>query len=320
MRRLYITLSKLYPRNTVKDMRETLKYAGLKAEAEVWLGESLLIALFVATTILFLARYGNPLLFIMLSGLAFTVYMAGALSIPYFIAEKRAEVVEENLPSVLQLMGSNVRAGMTPFQAMKYSARKEFGLLKDEIDRATTKALGTTSFSAALRDISGNVRLPALERAIKLFVRSIESGGHLAKILEETARDINENLMLRKELLSSTRTYTLLIILTVMLGAPVLLNISIHFTERLNTMRSSFSTDDAAEFGLGFMVGESFSTDFLVNVSTVIIVVTAFIASLLIGVIVRGREKYGLKYAFVMVPVSLIIFYGVRYLVKGVLG
>jgi pilus assembly protein TadC len=316
MRRLYITLSKLYPRKAVEYMRRMLKYAGIGIEAEVWLGESLLLALVVAAVMLFLARYGDPMLFTILAAAAFVIYLVGAYSIPYFIAEKRAETVEECLPSALQLMSSNIRAGMTPFQSMKFSARDEFGLLKDEIDRATTRALGTGSFSDALRDISRNIELPVLERSIKLFARSIESGGHLAKILEETARDINDNIILRRELLSSTRTYTILILLTVMLGAPVLLNISIHFTERLNTMRSSFSTEAAGEFGLGLVIGESFSTEFLMNVSTVIIVFTSFIASLLIGVIVGGREKYGLKYAFIIVPVTLTLFYLIRHAVK----
>ncbi|MFH1055376.1 MAG: type II secretion system F family protein [Candidatus Altiarchaeota archaeon] len=320
MRRVFISLSRLFPRKTVESMREMIKYSGLKVDAEVWLGQSLFFAIVVAAVMFSLGRYGNQLIFTTLSALAFLIYLIGANSIPFFIAEKRAETVEECLPSALQLMSSNIRAGMTPFQAMKLSARDEFGLLKDEIDRATTRALGTESFSEALRDISRSIKLPALERSIKLFVRAIESGGHLARILEDTARDISDNIMLRKELLSSTRTYTVLILVTIMVGAPVLFNISIHFTERLNAMKSAFDTQKAEEMGLGLMVSESFSPEFLVNVSVVTITVTSFIASMLIGVIVKGEEKYGLKYAFMMVPLTLTIFYVVRYGVQHLLS
>jgi len=34
------------------------------------------------------------------------------------------------------------------------------------------------------------------------------------------------------------------------------------------------------------------------------------------GVIVEGKEKYGLKYAFFLVPLSLVVFYLMRYGIK----
>jgi len=199
---------------------------------------------------------------------------------------------------------------------MKISAREEFGVLKEELDKATTKALGTESFSSALMEINQNIRLPVLERSIKLFIRSIESGGYLAKILEETARDINENLMLRRQLISSTRTYTILILLTIVVGMPVLMNVSIHFTERMNELKSNFNISDVNNMGIGLFMAETFSIEFLMNVSTLIIVGTSFIASLLIGVINKGKEKYGLKYAIIIVPITLIVFYAIRYYIK----
>lgn len=320
MRRIYITLSKVFPEKTVAETRTMLRYAGINVEAGVWLGESLALALVVFAAVVMVGHFGNQLLFVGLAFLASMIYLIGAVYIPFFIAEKRAQTVEESLPSALQLMSSNIRAGMTPFQAMKISARDEFGLLKDEIDTATTKALGTESFSDALRDICSRINLPALERSIKLFVRAIESGGHLARTLEDSGRDISDNIMLRKELLSNTRTYTVLILVTVIVGAPVLFNISIHFTERLNAMRSSFNTQTVSDMGMGLLVNETFSPDFLISMSTVTILITSLIASLLIGVIVNGEEKYGLKYAFVIVPASIIVFYLLRILVENLLN
>jgi archaeal flagellar protein FlaJ len=320
MRRIYITLSKAFPQKTRRETKDMLRYAGMDVDAEVWLGESLALGFIVALVVFLVGRLGNQLFFAGLSIIAFVIYLVAAAYIPFFIAEKRAQTVEESLPSALQLMSSNIRAGMTPFQAMKISAREEFGLLKDEIDTATTKALGSESFSDALKNICTRVKLPALERSIKLFVRSIESGGHLARTLEESGRDISDNIMLRKELLANTRTYTVLILATVIIGAPVLFNISIHFTERLNTMRSSFNSETVTNMGMGLLVNETFTPDFLVSMSTVTILVTALIASLLVGVIVNGEEKYGLKYAFVIVPASIVVFYLIRLAVVRLLS
>ncbi|MFH1403726.1 MAG: type II secretion system F family protein [Candidatus Altiarchaeota archaeon] len=316
IRRFYILLSKVFPKKTVEGMQDMIRCAGLDVEARVWLGNSLLMGTLVLAATVYIGRYGDQMMFNILGVCMFIVYMVAAYNIPFFIAEKRAEAVEEALPSALQLMSSNVRAGMTPYQAMKVSARDEFGVLSEELEKATTKALGTYSFSDALMEIKENISLPVLERSIKLFIRSIESGGHLAKMLEETARDMNENIMLRRQLVSSTKTYTILILLTIIVGMPVLMNVSIHFTERMEQMKSNFNPSNLDEVGLGVLMSEAFSIDFLMNISTVIIVFTSIIASLLIGVIIKGEEKYGLKYAFFIVPATLMVFYGIRQMVK----
>ena len=198
LRRISITASKVFPGKYKKNIGESLRYAGIDLEPAVWLGESLILGLFVSLVIAFLSEFGNPLLFYILAGVAFIVYLIGSYTIPYFIAMNRADSVENCLPSAIQLMASNVRAGMTPFQAMKFSARDEFGLLKDEMDRATTKALGTGSFPGALLKMTERIKLPSLERAVKLFSRCIESGGPLARVMEEIALDIIETLALNK--------------------------------------------------------------------------------------------------------------------------
>ena len=57
---------------------------------------------------------------------------------------------------------------------------------------------------------------------------------------------------------------------------------------------------------------QPFLLDMLLSVSislSIIILITSFIACLLVGVIIEGKERYGLKYAFFIVPLSLIIFY-----------
>ena len=90
----------------------------------------------------------------------------------YFKVADRTKRVEDSLPDALHLIAANLRAGMTPFQAMKVSARKEFGPLKEEIEYATTKALGTESFSKALLNMNNRIKSSILERSMKLFTTS----------------------------------------------------------------------------------------------------------------------------------------------------
>lgn len=317
--RVFITASKAFPKRYKLEVEKNLVYAGMKMPVEIWLGQSLFIGLFVFAVILMLADFGNPVLFYSLAIISFVVYQIGSYSIPYFQAVNRANAVDAMLPDMLRLMATDIRAGMTPFQAIKVSARDEFGILKDELDNATAKSLGTGSFSDAMLATTKKVNSYALNRAVKLFVRSIEGGGQLANVLDETARDISENLSLKKELLSATRTYTMLILASVLVGTPLLLTISIHFTEQVNEMRETLNLSDVENFDLGMLLDTGFDPQVLEYISAFTVAVTTFIACLLIGVIIEGKEKYGIKYAFFLVPFSLMLFFTLRIVSKTLL-
>ncbi|MFH0860383.1 MAG: type II secretion system F family protein [Candidatus Altiarchaeota archaeon] len=319
LNRIFITASKVYPKGYRNGVRKNLGYAGIETPVEIWLGQSLFIGFFVLIAISALARFGNPVLFYTLAFLSFMIYQVGSYSIPYFQAMNRSNAVDEMLPDLLRLMATDIRAGMTPFQAIKVSARDEFGILKHELDRASAKSLGIGSFNEALLEMCDRLNSYALNRAMRLFIRSMEGGGQLANVLDETARDISENLSLKKELLSATRTYTILILVSVLIGTPLLLTISIHFTERVNEMRESLNVSDMENFDLGMLLNMGFDPAVLENISAITILVTTLIACMLFGVIVEGKEKYGLKYAFFLVPLSLILFYAFRLASKIIL-
>ena len=48
--------------------------------------------------------------------------------------------------------------------------------------------------------------------------------------------------------------------------------------------------------------------------------ITSLLASMLMGVIAEGKEKYGLKYAPLVITGSLIVFVISQYIISGFLG
>ncbi|MEE9525829.1 MAG: type II secretion system F family protein, partial [Candidatus Woesearchaeota archaeon] len=207
-----------------------------------------------------------------------------------------------------------------PFQAMKLAARDEFGPLKEEIEYATTKALGTESFSEALLSMAKRIKSPILDRAMKLFSASMKSGGHLAQLLEDLANDIAETRALKKELITNTKMYSMLIMFMVVIGAPLLLAVSIHFIKIISGMQATTGAAEAG-FGMAALIGTiSLTPGFLTKLSVVILFITSLLASMLMGVIAEGKEKYGLKYAPLVITGSLIVFVISQYIISGFLG
>lgn len=308
---VYESVIGIFPDKYVKEFRQMLIYSDDRRGISEWLGKSLLasvIAAILGVLICFyfdiniFAALGGALLLIIL--IQFLVYIT-----LYFKVENRTAMIEKALPDALQLIASSLQAGMTPYKAIKVSARKEFGPLTEELNKATAHALGTKDFAKELIKIGDRVDSPTLRRTLRLITRSMHSGGHLATLLEDLSEDIAETRSLKNEMVTNTKTYTMFIMFTIIVGAPLLLSISIHFVTMVQNMQgqTSLSTD---EFGLGFLTGEmDITPGFLTNMSIIVLFFTSLLASMLTGVITKGEMKAGLRYAPFVIVASIALFF-----------
>ena len=255
-------------------------------------------------------------LHVIIGAVIFILIQLAVYMLVYFRMVRRTERVERYLPDVLQLVAANVRAGMTPFQALKFAARDEFGDIKDEIEYATTKALGTGSFSVALRRMRERIKSKILERVIQLFVSSMKSGAHLAKVLEDIAQDISETRSLKRELVTNTKTYSMFILFTVLLGTPFMLSISNKFLGIISEMQAK-SAGKGTGFGMGFLMGEiQITPEFIGLISITMSLVTSLSAGILMGVIKEGSMKYGLKYFPILAVLTQLALLGSQYFLE----
>jgi archaellum biogenesis protein FlaJ (TadC family) len=189
--------------------------------------------------------------------------------------------------------------------------------LKDELDYVTTKAFAAESLADALRSMSSRVKSTFLDRAMKLFASALRSGGKVAQLLEETGQDIAETRSLKKEMVTTTKTYTMFILFTVTFGAPVLLAISVHFLDVITKVQSNIGD---VGFGMSGLMGEILiTTSFLFKAAIVILLLTAIFASMLIGTIKEGKAKYGLKLAPVIIGMTFMVFIIARIVIEKVI-
>ena len=160
----------------------------------------------------------------------------------YVVSERKKREVESILPDFLFLVSSNLRARMSPMVALKTAARKEFGALSREINYATVKSLGTESFTEQLILIPKRLNSELLERVMMLFITGHVSGGNLAAMLEHLAYDIKETEHMRKRLYMGVNTYVLFIMISLLVGMPLLFAATSKFVE-MSTMISKTEID-----------------------------------------------------------------------------
>jgi len=319
--RVYINVAFFAPRPYRESVRRQLDYAGIRHEhEEIVVGQVLLLALLVACAIMFgPVALGFSFWWVhagIALGVLVLILFVHYLAI-YFKAADRAKKAEAVLPDVLHIIASNLRAGSTPYNALRAVQRPEFDPLGEEIAHAARRASSSESFSSILLRIGGRINSDTLTRTLRLFTTSLRAGGHSATLLEELARDIIESKQLQREFVSSTKSYAMFILFMVVLGAPFLLTISVQFVEMIVDIAARSRITGGSQIGFGFSGQLPVTPEFLVSLSIVMLIGTGVLASVLHGVIKEGRAKEGLRFAPLVVIASIIMFFVARHVVSG---
>jgi flagellar protein FlaJ len=314
-------------------IKPALIYAGSRDDARGWIGLRLFIAslmgaigFLIPFSLLPLINFlfGTEIYFEppiragLMLGLAFFGIIA-TITIFYlhisYVIDGRKKMVENILPDFLFLVGNNLKSGMSPFYAFRSAVRPEFGPLSEEIKIATQKSLGVESFSDALKGISERIDSRILTDTTKFFAQALRSGGHLAMLIETTASDIKQTNQLKKELVTSTRMYTLFILFVVIVASPMLLAVSVQFLAILSSIQlktggltSTTSEQVMSQAGLGGGA-ITITPEFMQNISIFIMISNAILASIFIGILGGGKLKEGLKYTPIMIITGLLLFF-----------
>ncbi|MCL6089009.1 MAG: type II secretion system F family protein [Candidatus Marsarchaeota archaeon] len=239
-------------------------------------------------------------------------------------ASKRVALIEDALPDFLNYMASNIRSGVTHDRALLLSARKEFGPLAKEVDRAAKETFTGKPLAEALLDTTTRVHSPVFSKTMRLIVEGLESGGNLADLLENTAADIRRFDAIRKEVSATALVYQLFMFAAVAIGAPLLYAVANFLVEMVSSMKE--------RIGSGAVVGEAANLPFAPGgaggvspelvfwFSLAALAISVFFGSLAAGVISKGRESEGFPYVPILLAASFGVFFVVRFALEAGLG
>ncbi len=320
---IYLKISALYPKSTLASTRLLLLQSGLGAvSARTYLGFATFFTFVVSLIALLIAPVLTKELWIIISAPIAAGLSAAALFYLYLTmgADSRAKQIETLLPDGLQLISSNMRAGMTLENAVWSSAVPEFGPLRDEIRKVSADTFAGKSIEQSLRAMGTRVRSNIVDRTIKLIAEGIHLGGEMAPLLEEVSDDIRSTQNLQKEIETSTTMYALFIVFAAVIAAPVLFSVSSFYSQ----MNEDITSKQAASFkggnlpsaagvpsiGLGSRgsQGEKITAAEIQSFSLGAITLTTFFAGLILGQIRTGNWANGLKYSPIFVIVALTLY------------
>jgi flagellar protein FlaJ len=318
---MYRLLSKFYPKNIREQYAKLLLYANIKIHPSLFIGFVLFFGLGLALAIAFyIATFFNAPLVLTFIGLFFlfqvSVYMYLMLQV-----DAKARFVEEILPDVLQLMSSNLRAGLTTDRALLLSSRPEFGPFQEEINIVGKEITMGKTVKEAFLNIPNRIKSDKLLKTILLIVSGIESGGELASLLEQTADNLRKQKFVEEKIKSSIMMYIIFIFAAIGIGAPLLFGLSSFLVEVLT---KNIASMDIPTTGVGAMPMSfskvSISAKFVMSYAITSLIGTSVLGSFILGLISNGKESRGIRYIPMLIIVSLSVFFLARLAIKSMIG
>jgi hypothetical protein len=166
-----------------------------------------------------------------------------------------------------------------------------------------------------------------------LIARGISSGGQIADLLVQLSDDLRQQNSMQQEVKANISMYVMLIFFAAAFGAPVLFGITTFIVQIMDaqmtdmpSLEGVISSGAASRLGAasGFVTGmgdkDSITPEFIFNFTLILLFMTAFFASLTMGVINAGKETAGLKSFPMVLLISFAIFFGVRFALTMMFG
>jgi len=318
-------ISRLMPSKMRKGYKKIISCSTIRTDPEKYMSLSILLGIIAGLLLVaFVEKYHivpPAVLFIAgFSAVLILFYVYASLS-----ASQKARAVEEALPDALQLMASNIRAGLTTDRALLLAARPEFGPLAEEIRRIGKETMAGRDLVESLKKTTDKIISTNLDRAIELIVNSLRSGGHLADLLDETAEDIRDQQIVQKEISASVLMYVMFMFIALAFGAPMLFAMSSFLVKMLTTNMALIASEMPKDFGVSAnapikITSVKITADFIFRYSLVSISMSCIFGSLIIGLILRGEEKEGFKYMPILLFIALALYLLANYVLNATLG
>ena len=321
---IYETIGKLMPRGMMKKLRKHLLYSNIQIEPTRFLGFMIVFGILLALIISFTTHATGILpvymaiipSFLLLEGLFYVLVLMSV--------DSKTRFVEEVLPDALQLMASNIRAGLTTDKALLLAARPEFGPLADEIRRIGRELMAGKSFEYSLVKTTRKIKSDVLAKTIDLMVNSVRSGGKLADLLDQISADIRDQQIIKKEIQASVLMYVLFIFIAIALGAPLLFAMSAFLVKMLVTNMMIIGAEMPETLEVGdmpiSMTDVQITPEFIQMFALISLSVSSFFGSIIIGLILKGNERAGFKFLPILLGLAIGLFFLGGFVLESMLG
>ncbi len=288
------SIGTIIPEKFLIRIQEILIRAGMyeKASDIITLALSASIFLCIVTAVLSSVFGINLILGALIGFLTPPALLSGWI---FILMERRIDTIEQTTPDFLRQISSLLRAGVGLETAIEDVARHGAGPLNDELKRAVIEIKISRSFEDAMLSMSERLKSKNLDRTFRMIIEGRKAGGSLADVIETVAEDLRAVLALKRERKANVMMSVMFLVVAAIIAAPFALGMIMTYSAFIEELGKKNPLLDAAVTAAGGYI-----------------IIHSIIAGLLIGVIMYGSAKKGVKFA---VPLAILAF-GIFYVIK----
>ncbi|MCC7549928.1 MAG: type II secretion system F family protein [Methanobacterium sp.] len=296
------SIDNIFPDKYLVRLQEILIRSGMYVKASdlltLIIGSGIVLGLIVVIPFVFLGM--NPLI-----GLILGFVAPGAIIFIwiFFMMERRVDAIEQGTPDFLRQISSLLRSGVGVETAMEDISKHGEGPLVDELKRAVIEIKIGSTFEDALIGMSERLKSKTLDRTFRMIIEGRRVGGSLADVIETVAEDLRAVLALQRERKANVMMSVMFLLIAAIIAAPFALGMIMTYSSFIESLGKTNPLLGAAETG-----------------ATGYIIIHSIIAGLLMGIVLYGSAKKGVKFALALVPVAYGIFFVVRTLGPALMG
>ena len=296
------TIDSIIPEKYIVMVQETLIRSGMyvKASDLITLGLIAGVGLALLAAVLSLAIGVNPILGAIIGLIA----PAAIISIYiFFMMERRVDAIEQGTPDFLRQIASLLRAGVGLESALEDVSKHGDGPLTDELKRAVIEIKIGSTFDDAILAMGERLKSKNLDRTFRMILEGRRTGGSLSDVIETVAEDLRAVLALKRERKANVMMSVMFLIIAAIIAAPFALGMIMTYNSFIGSLGKPNPLADVS-----------------VMAASGYIIIHSIIAGLLIGIILYGSARKGVKYALLLAPAAYAIFYVVQNFIGVFMG
>ncbi len=283
-------------------MQEMLIRSGMYVKASDIITLDLLfgIGLAVLGAVAFLLFNINPILGA-LAGFVLPTILIGVWI--FFMMERRVDAIEQGTPDFLRQIASLLRAGVGLETALEDVSKHGEGPLSDELKRAVIEIKIGSTFDDAILAMGERLKSKNLDRTFRMILEGRKTGGSLSDVVETVAEDLRAILALQRERKANVMMSVMFLVIAAIVAAPFALGMIMSYNSFIGSLGKPNPLAEVAVIS-----------------ATGYIIIHSIIASLLIGIVMYGSARKGIKYALLLVPAAYGLFYVMQAMGPKLLG
>ncbi len=213
----------------------------------------------------------------------------------FFSMERRVDSIEQTTPDFLRQIASLLRAGIGIETALEDISKQGSGPLSDELKRAVIEIKIGSSFDDSLLSMGERLKSKTLDRTFRMIIEGKRVGGSLSDVIETVAEDLRAVLALKRERRANVMMSVMFLIISAIVAAPFALGMIMIYSNFIESLGKTNPLLGAATIS-----------------ASGYIIIHSIIAGLLIGIVLYGSARKGVKYALILAPVAFGLFYLIK--------